>query len=132
MNISSNDNKKMAYPGIACVLIGVTLATLLYYMFGNNEQEQTHPPYNTGSRYRGSNDHYENNYSSYSDDYHERRRASSGLRDFDECTICLNPLTNGRKIVLKTCSHAFHKKCIEEWKSRSYQKSCPNCRCPFE
>lgn len=56
----------MAYPGIACVLIGVTLATLLYFMFGNNEQEQSYS-YNSGSRYRASNDHYENNYSSYSE-----------------------------------------------------------------
>ncbi|XP_012153426.1 uncharacterized protein LOC100882387 isoform X2 [Megachile rotundata] len=100
----------MAYPGLACVLIGITVATILYYMFGNDERDAY--TYER-DRYRDTmrESQRENGYNS---GFH--RRNISHNTDFDDCTICLTPLGAGRKIVLKACNHAFHKNCIDEWK----------------
>ena len=50
----------------------------------------------------------------------------------DDCVICLEPLlaTQRRKRFSRTCGHAFHAACIEEWLCRSATSVCPTCRTP--
>ena len=42
------------------------------------------------------------------------------------CSICLNHVRNTRSVTKLRCGHKFHKKCIDEWKSRT--PTCPDCR----
>jgi len=49
------------------------------------------------------------------------------------CSICLEPTRSwvGPKIVLLSCSHVFHRKCIAMVKTVNKTKRCPNCRSPI-
>lgn len=111
----------MAYPGIACVLIGITVGTILYYIFGNNERQS----YENDHRHRGSNEYYTNDYDS---GYHRGNMSYSS--DIDDCPICLTSLATGGKVLLKSCKHGFHRHCIEQWRHNSHQ--CPTCRSYIE
>ncbi|PKA60585.1 NEP1-interacting protein-like 1 [Apostasia shenzhenica] len=45
----------------------------------------------------------------------------------DCCSICLEEFAIGEKLrILPSCSHAFHKKCIDLWLHRRFL--CPMCR----
>jgi hypothetical protein len=44
-----------------------------------------------------------------------------------ECSICLIDYNTVDKIILiKSCKHMYHKKCILEWNKRN--NTCPLCR----
>jgi len=45
------------------------------------------------------------------------------LQHVSECSVCLEPLTGGRKI---SCGHVFHVDCIEPW--FRIHTTCPLCR----
>ena len=42
------------------------------------------------------------------------------------CSICLNNVRNTRSVSKLRCGHSFHRRCIDEWKSRT--PTCPECR----
>jgi len=42
----------------------------------------------------------------------------------NQCSICLENINENEKISKWTCTHYFHKECLNYW-----NKSCPNCRC---
>jgi len=45
------------------------------------------------------------------------------------CSICLELLKEGLYKRVLSCSHVFHKKCIDKWiKNNNYDCSCPLCR----
>ncbi len=44
----------------------------------------------------------------------------------DRCIICLEDLNNAKEGVLLSCSHLFHKDCIQKWLDRN--PTCPTCR----
>ena len=55
----------------------------------------------------------------------------------DDCTICMEPLSdtadqNGTPVKSRSCTHVFHRGCIEQWLVADFVKSgecrCPNCR----
>ena len=47
----------------------------------------------------------------------------------DECSICLESLSNGEHTVtIKSCGHTFHQECIAECLTKTMK--CPNCRTP--
>jgi hypothetical protein len=54
------------------------------------------------------------------------KRVKSNMQTNNDCSICLEPLTNNVAIALP-CGHRFHKDCIVNWLSRS-QGKCPNCK----
>ncbi|XP_076301066.1 RING finger protein 122 [Lasioglossum baleicum] len=123
----------MPSAGIAAVLIGITLATVLYYFFpGSEEDPQTTSAHHSGRRSNSSNRYHEGEPSTYGDSWIRRRshpyecRVPSGT-----CSICLELLTTDVQVVLNPCHHSFHEKCIMEWKAKSCQASCPNCRRRF-
>jgi len=44
----------------------------------------------------------------------------------DECSICLEPLDNKKKIIkLECCGNKYHKKCILNWQKHGTR--CPLC-----
>ena len=45
------------------------------------------------------------------------------------CTICIQDVEVGRKMMRLDCNHEFCKKCIEGWFAD--HKTCPNCRNAF-
>ena len=52
--------------------------------------------------------------------------------DLNTCSICLNPMSNIKNIMITPCYHTFHIKCFRSFK-KNIQKykmkySCPNCR----
>ncbi|KOX67221.1 hypothetical protein WN51_00076 [Melipona quadrifasciata] len=89
------------------VLIGVTVATVLYFLFRTNKQR-------TQQQY-------------YSAECYSEPDSTS-----KECSICLVPLKRKDRYILP-CEHEFHKVCIEEWKNQSpgHRALCPLCRSPF-
>lgn len=44
-----------------------------------------------------------------------------------DCSICLSPLEEGKKVQLD-CGHTFHLDCICKWN----KNSCPNCRAKIQ
>ena len=44
----------------------------------------------------------------------------------EECSICLDSLSNSGSVAIKSCSHAFHSKCLED--SFKRERKCPVCR----
>ncbi|CAD1475634.1 unnamed protein product, partial [Heterotrigona itama] len=77
------------------VLIGVTVATVIYFIFGNNKQrtQQQYYQYST-------------------------KRYSEPENTNKECSICLVSLRCKERYMLP-CEHEFHKGCIEKWKNQS-------------
>ncbi|KAF3420839.1 hypothetical protein E2986_10999 [Frieseomelitta varia] len=80
------------------VLIGVTVATVLYFIFGTNKQ-------------RTQQQYYQYPAERYSDDNRPDNTSK-------ECSICLVPLKR-KDLYILPCEHEFHKVCIEEWKNQS-------------
>ncbi|XP_043526660.1 RING finger protein 122-like isoform X2 [Frieseomelitta varia] len=91
------------------VLIGVTVATVLYFIFGTNKQ-------------RTQQQYYQ----------YPAERYSEPDNTSKECSICLVPLKR-KDLYILPCEHEFHKVCIEEWKNQSpgHRALCPLCRSPF-
>lgn len=57
-------------------------------------------------------------------------RASEGLIDGRECSVCLNEFRDDENLkLLPKCSHAFHVPCIDTWLHS--HKNCPVCRAPI-
>ncbi|KAG6795278.1 E3 ubiquitin-protein ligase RNF181-like [Apis laboriosa] len=101
----------MPHAGLVTIILGVTVATVLYFMFGNNKQR--------------NDQYYEHGYESYPE-------QSSMSRDSDECPICLLPLAYKINYILQPCRHKFHKRCIEKWGHEAESQAlCPLCRSPF-
>jgi hypothetical protein len=45
----------------------------------------------------------------------------------EDCSICLEAIPNSRRTRYDSCTHVFHKHCIDQWKERG-GTACPNCR----
>lgn len=58
----------------------------------------------------------------------KEQKKEQTAKDENTCPICLCEFEVGDDlIVLKKCSHQYHKSCIKDWISRS-QQNCPLCR----
>lgn len=118
----------MPSAGIAAVLIGITVATVIYFFFSTSEEDET----TSSHLVRGYRDGG-NIPSSYPTTDRRTRRSSHPYRlEYTRetagiCSICLESVSIGSQVVL-TCEHAFHEKCIHEWVSKAQNASCPNCR----
>ena len=44
------------------------------------------------------------------------------------CPICICAIHTNTCVVLETCGHRFHEKCITEWIYSQHKNSCPCCR----
>jgi hypothetical protein len=44
------------------------------------------------------------------------------------CPICICVIRTNTGVVLETCGHRFHEKCITEWIYSQHKNSCPCCR----
>ena len=47
------------------------------------------------------------------------------LNEFDLCVICLDEMKYDDELLLVTCSHMFHKECLEPWIKK--KSICPLC-----
>ena len=47
------------------------------------------------------------------------------FKNYKECVICLEDMKNDEELILISCSHIYHKECIQKW----FQKNniCPLC-----
>lgn len=54
------------------------------------------------------------------------KRKRDSEEDPGECSICHDPLEQGRAILMLECGHDFHLNCIQKW--LCVKSSCPNCR----
>lgn len=46
----------------------------------------------------------------------------------DQCSICCEPLRNGKDLFLAMCDHVFHDACMKKWVQSSGGQCCPLCR----
>ena len=46
-----------------------------------------------------------------------------------QCSVCIQDVEVGRKVIRLDCKHKFCKECIEQWFAD--HKTCPNCRQSF-
>lgn len=58
-------------------------------------------------------------------DLQRMRRDSTG--DAKDCCICMEEFTANDIVKRLPCSHAFHKKCIEQWLLQ-HNNNCPICK----
>lgn len=135
----------MTYPGMAFVfVVGVGLATILYYMFADNSHNQhNHSNNGTGpppdipqnswsaptARYLKIEIFYKYFcvafiylYLCFIDIYlfrqRSRRKGSSASTDKINCTICLAEISLPQIVNVQPCGHAFHRKCIQDWQKQ--------------
>ncbi|XP_026888881.2 E3 ubiquitin-protein ligase RNF128a isoform X2 [Electrophorus electricus] len=47
--------------------------------------------------------------------------------DADSCAVCIEPYSVGDVLSVLTCSHFFHKACVEPWLLE--HRTCPMCKC---
>uniref|UniRef100_V9KEW7 E3 ubiquitin-protein ligase RNF128-like protein n=1 Tax=Callorhinchus milii TaxID=7868 RepID=V9KEW7_CALMI len=47
--------------------------------------------------------------------------------DADTCAVCIEPYKPGDVVRILTCSHIFHKSCIDPWILE--HRTCPMCKC---
>lgn len=47
--------------------------------------------------------------------------------DADTCAVCIEPYKPGDVVRILTCSHIFHKTCIDPWLLE--HRTCPMCKC---
>uniref|UniRef100_A0A8C4TVL7 RING-type E3 ubiquitin transferase n=1 Tax=Falco tinnunculus TaxID=100819 RepID=A0A8C4TVL7_FALTI len=51
-----------------------------------------------------------------------------GAASYSECAICLQAYEPGKALKLLSCSHAYHRKCIDLWHcAQPGSKTCPLC-----
>ncbi len=50
----------------------------------------------------------------------------------DSCSICLNSIRRTRGTRELPCGHLFHKVCINQWKNKQIDTTCPMCRKRFD
>ena len=43
-----------------------------------------------------------------------------------DCSICTNDNSKEKCVILRTCGHKFHQRCIDKWFES--KDTCPNCR----
>jgi len=48
------------------------------------------------------------------------------------CSICYDNIYDFEKKVHLSCSHTYHKKCLEKWMINTPKNSCPMCRSSFD
>ena len=48
------------------------------------------------------------------------------IGDTDDCSICLEPMEEGERVLTIQCKHLFHYPCIIQWLART--NKCPVCR----
>ena len=61
--------------------------------------------------------------------FKRKRRRGASVTDMQpsECSICLEALQHGERILeLPSCKHVFHKRCLTPWMKQ--RGSCPSCR----
>ena len=46
---------------------------------------------------------------------------------YETCCICLDDFTDGDKLRILPCDHAYHSKCIDSWLVK-HKRICPQCR----
>ena len=56
--------------------------------------------------------------------------VKEGVEGALNCSICLNPNSEGGQPVMTACKHVFHRHCIESW--AKIKSECPECRQEFE
>ena len=54
------------------------------------------------------------------------RNVGGTVGDTDDCSICLEPLQEGERVLTIQCKHLFHYPCIIQWLART--NKCPVCR----
>ena len=47
------------------------------------------------------------------------------VKYYKECVICLEDMKNDEELILISCSHIFHKECIQKWFNKN--NICPLC-----
>ncbi len=67
------------------------------------------------------------------------------LNDYPECIICLDNFVLHEPVILTSCGHIFHKKCLNSWEKErclissendidfysKKERDCPVCRCDY-
>ena len=62
-------------------------------------------------------------------EWEDRKKSSLKRNDFsDPCAICKEHYSPKRQEVLLSCSHVFHKKCMQSFFKLSNKNTCPMCR----
>ena len=56
-----------------------------------------------------------------------RVKNQSMERCTEKCPICCEPFTREEQILL-SCSHVYHRSCLESYEKHVFKKSCPICR----
>lgn len=68
-----------------------------------------------------------NNLSLKNEEYYcQNITSKDNTRDELTCSICVNQIDNLEEGCMISCTHSYHKKCIDEW--LNIKKNCPSCR----
>ena len=61
-----------------------------------------------------------------------KRLRSSNKKQIQqsECSVCLEALEQGERVLELPCKHLFHKHCLKPWMQQ--RGSCPSCRAPVD
>lgn len=63
----------------------------------------------------------------------KKKTVKKPVKELFECNICYENISRRGRVL--SCSHKFHKKCINEWRDTCIRNgnpvTCPTCRTPF-
>jgi len=58
--------------------------------------------------------------------------VNTDISDADTCSVCLNEMSSGEKLIRTTCNHIYHANCLISALRSSNALTCPLCRASFD
>ncbi|KAK2581751.1 hypothetical protein KPH14_002230 [Odynerus spinipes] len=124
----------MAIQGFTIFAVTIGLASLLYYMFANNEAQGQANSQGYSTSGHDPNIGKFSDYNSWDNSSNKdqprqckqkKKQSNKTPIKTTECIICLQEITNRRTIL--PCNHCFHNTCIDKWRSQGPAGTCNTC-----
>ena len=138
ITLNYKDNKKLSPIYILLIILGGLIFIILIILFISiikSKLKKEQRPRRNGNTERNSNEELEKKVkiqkikqlfkTEFFPQYYSKKLDEKG---FNGCTICIKKYKNNiSKIVILSCNHIFHYKCLYDWLINNKHWKCPIC-----